>query len=495
MIKDLKPIMLGGTGSDVGKSMLAAGLCRIFKQDGYNPAPFKAQNMALNSFVTPDGLEIGRAQAVQAEAAGVECSAEMNPVLLKPSGDMTAQVVVLGKPSGNNDAYRYFQKEHKEPLRRVACQAFDRLAAVYNPIVMEGAGSIAEMNLQDADIVNMPMAAYADAAVILVADIDRGGVFASAYGSIMLQPEKYRKLIKGIIINKFRGDSRLFEKGRHQLEHICGVPVLGVIPYMRDIHVEEEDSVSLLKKNTCHSDKNLVNVAVVALPHLSNFTDFDTLSRDPRVHLYFTSAPEEIEAADIIIVPGSKNTIGDLTKLREEGCADAVVRAAEKGHTVMGICGGYQMLGRTVSDPEGVEGRIAEIPGLGLLPVSTVLKGDKTVRRVKFSIDGGNADNEGYEIHMGETVLEDGAAGMTLKSDGSADGCVCGNVYGSYIHGILDNLTVIDKLLLPYAEKKNLPLTAGIEPYRKYKERQYDALADRMREYLDMDQLYIIMGR
>lgn len=286
--------MLGGTGSDVGKSVLAAGLCRIFLQDGYHPAPFKAQNMALNSYVTPDGLEIGRAQAVQAEAAGVECMPEMNPVLLKPSGNMTSQVVLNGLPVGNKDAYEYFRKENKEPLRKEVHAAFDRLSSRYNPIVMEGAGSIAELNLRDSDIVNMSMARYAGAAVILVADIDRGGVFASAYGSIMLQTEEDRRYIKGIIVNKFRGDEKLFEKGRRQMEEICGVPVIGVVPYLDDIHIEEEDSVSLMKKSSVHTEENMINVAVLALPHISNFTDFDTISRDPRVHLYFTDDPSEL---------------------------------------------------------------------------------------------------------------------------------------------------------------------------------------------------------
>ncbi len=287
-------MMLAGTGSDVGKSVIATALCRIFRQDGYSPAPFKAQNMALNSYATPDGLEIGRAQAVQAEAAGIPCNTDMNPLLLKPSSDHTSQVVLNGKPVGNMGAYDYFrQDEGREVLRREVHAAFDRLSSRYNPIVMEGAGSISELNLRDTDLVNLPMARYAGAKVILVADIDRGGVFASAYGSIALQTPEDKKLIKGIIINKFRGDLRLFEEGRKILEDICQVPVLGVVPYFKDIHIEEEDSMELAGKQ--HSAvSGRVNVAVILLRHISNFTDFGMLERDPRVNLYYTNNIEEI---------------------------------------------------------------------------------------------------------------------------------------------------------------------------------------------------------
>ena len=290
-IQRLHPLMLAGTGSDVGKSILATALCRIFLQDGYHPAPFKAQNMALNSYATPEGLEIGRAQAVQAEAACVPCHTDMNPLLLKPSSDHTSQVVLNGKPIGNRSAYEYFRKEGREELRREVCSAFDRLAARYNPIVMEGAGSISEINLRDTDLVNMPMARYADADVILVADIDRGGVFASAYGSIALQLPEDRKRIKGIIVNKFRGDLRLFESGVKLMEETCGVPVLGVIPYYKDIYIEEEDSLELQQKQRS-AVSGKVNISVVLLRHLSNFTDFNRLERDERVNLYYTNNTE-----------------------------------------------------------------------------------------------------------------------------------------------------------------------------------------------------------
>ena len=324
----LHPVMFTGTGSDVGKSVVAAAFCRIFRQDGYTPAPFKAQNMALNSFATPEGLEIGRAQAVQAEAAGVACHTDMNPLLLKPQTDCTSQVVLNGRPAGTRSASEYFRKEGRETLRSEVCAAFDRLAARYNPIVMEGAGSMTELNLSDVDIVNLPMAAHAGADVILVADIDRGGVFASVYGSIALLPPEHRRMVKGVLINKFRGDISLFRPGIKIIEQLCGVPVLGVIPYYKDIHIEEEDSMDLRRKSLTAGHDGLVNVAVVLLRHLSNFTDFDALERDPRVHLFYTSAAADMAQADIIILPGSKCTVDDLCELRRNGMARAWCRHA-----------------------------------------------------------------------------------------------------------------------------------------------------------------------
>lgn len=282
----LHPLMFAGTGSDVGKSIISAAFCRIFKQDGYRPAPFKAQNMALNSYATPEGLEIGRAQAVQAEAAGVPCHTDMNPLLLKPQSDCTSQVVLNGRPIGNRSAYGYFHKEGREELRREVCAAYDRLSKKYNPVVLEGAGSISEINLREVDLVNLPMAMYAGADVILVADIDRGGVFASVYGSVMLLTPEERKHVKGILINKFRGDIRLFESGVKMLEELCGIPVVGVVPYYKDIYIEEEDSLALATKSL-QAEQGKVNIAVVLLRHLSNFTDFNVLERDPRVHLLY----------------------------------------------------------------------------------------------------------------------------------------------------------------------------------------------------------------
>lgn len=471
----LHPVMLAGTGSDVGKSVIAAALCRIFKQDGYTPAPFKAQNMALNSYATPEGLEIGRAQAVQAEAAGIPCHTDMNPLLLKPQSDHTSQVVLNGKPIGNKDAYDYWRRGTSDiDFRKEVRDAFDRLAARYNPIVMEGAGSISELNLRDTDLVNMPMARYADADVVLVGDIDRGGVFASVYGSIMLQTPEDRKRIKGIIINKFRGDMRLFDEGRRMLEEICGVPVLGVVPYYKDIYIEEEDSVSLEKKQREWAEGK-VNVAVVLLRHISNFTDFDTLERDPRVNLFYTNNVSDIQRADIIILPGTKTTLDDLLELRRNGCAQAIIRAHRDGKMVVGICGGYQMLGQTISDPDGIEGSIASLPGLGLLPIHTTITPEKTTQQVTFMFEG--QECQGYEIHQGVSDTEEKVM--------QTDHCI-----GTYIHGFLDNAPVIEHLL------QNLkPQTSNLKPqsYADFKEQQYNKLADHVRKYVDIPRLYKIL--
>lgn len=478
--------MLAGTGSDVGKSLIATGLCRIFRQDGYSPAPFKAQNMALNSYATPDGFEIGRAQAVQAEAAGIPCSTDMNPILLKPSGDHTSQVVLNGKPSGNADAYQYFRKEGKEELRKIAHAAFDRLNADHNPIVLEGAGSISELNLRNGDIVNMSMAEYAGANVILVADIDRGGVFASVYGSIMLQTLEHRKLIKGIIINKFRGDLRLFEKGKRMLEEICGLPVLGVVPMASHIHIDEEDSVALAgKERNAVSDK--VNVAVILLDRISNFTDFNVLERHPEVNLYYAATPDDIADADIVILPGSKNTLSDLLSLRKRGFASAILRARDEGKTVIGICGGYQMMGLEVADPEGVEGELKVLPGLGLLPVKTVMSGEKTTRQVRFRFMGEEGWSKGYEIHMGRTDSENP---LNLLKDGSFDGCIVDDrCFGSYIHGILDNPSVIECILAPYLNQRKINY---FDP-TACRNQQYNLLADWLRKYVDIERIYKIL--
>ena len=484
----LHPVMLAGTGSDVGKSVLATALCRIFRQDGYNPAPFKAQNMALNSYATPEGLEIGRAQAVQAEAAGIACHTDMNPLLLKPQSDHTSQVVLNGRSIGNRDAYDYWRKSNhnsqfsilNSQFRKEVCNAFDRLAARYNPIVMEGAGSISELNLRDTDLVNLPMARHAGADVILVGDIDRGGVFASVYGSIALQTPEDRKLIKGIIINKFRGDMTLFDDGRRMLEDLCGVPVLGVVPYYKDIYIEEEDSVSLEKKQR-ELAEGKVNVAVVLLRHISNFTDFDTLERDPRVNLFYTNNTSDLERADIIILPGTKATLDDLLELRRNGCAQAIQRAHRDGHTVVGICGGYQMLGQTVSDPNGIEGSISSLPGLGLLPIHTTMSAEKTTRQVTFQFEGQTC--QGYEIHQGVSDTDQAIL--------QTDHCI-----GTYIHGFLDNQPVIEHLL---RGKKQEARSKGQEArgkslsYADFKQQQYDLLAEHVRQHVDIPRLYQIL--
>lgn len=510
--------MFAGTGSDVGKSVIAAGFCRIFKQDGYTPAPFKAQNMSLNSYATPDGFEIGRAQAVQAEAAGIPCSTDMNPLLLKPNSDHTSQVVLNGKPRGNSSAYDYFKKEGRQELRSEVNSAFDRLAAKYNPVVMEGAGSVSEINLREVDIVNMPMAIYTGASVILVADIERGGVFASVYGSIMLMTEEERERVKGIIINKFRGDIRLFEQGVKMIEQLCNVPVIGVLPYYKDIYIEAEDSLVLGRQNTGILSQGKINIAVILVRHLSNFTDFNVLEHDPRIHLFYTNNVDEIQKADIVIIPGSKSTLDDLYELRRNGAAAAIITARKNGATILGICGGYQMMGMEVCDPLHVEGDIEKLPGLGLLPTTTTMCGEKVTRQVQFKMVGdekqqpessaqlqGSASTQqqesdhaqqflcrGYEIHMGETTPYGNAAPsvLNLLKDGGTDGTFADRkCMGTYIHGILDNSSFINYLLEPYTGK----LEQTEFDYAAFKEEQYDKLANHIRKHCNIEKIYEIL--
>ena len=388
-------------------------------------------------------------------------------------------------------------------FRKEVCAAFDRLASKYNPIVMEGAGSISELNLRDTDLVNLPMARHANADVILVADIDRGGVFASVYGSIMLQTPEDRRLIKGIIINKFRGDLRLFDEGRRMLEDICGVPVLGVVPYFKDIHIEEEDSVALGEKLKVKSEKftaNKVSIAVVLLRHISNFTDFDTLERDPRVNLFYTNNVSDLQRADIIILPGTKSTLDDLLELRRNGCAQAIVRAHRDGKTVIGICGGYQMLGLSVEDPHGIEGTIASLPGLGLLPIRTTMTPEKTTRQVTFQFNGHTC--HGYEIHQGVSVgyasQRNNVVGHASQRDNSEIPVTLGSVtyydhcIGTYIHGFLDNAPVIEHLLSEKGKVKSEKSATAVN-YSDFKEQQYDLLAAHVRKYVDIPRLYQIL--
>jgi len=496
--------MFVGTASDVGKSVITTGFCRILAQDGWRPAPFKAQNMSLNSYVTPEGLEIGRAQAVQAEAAGIPCHTDMNPVLLKPTGDSHAQLVLHGKPAGSQSAYDYFMGRDRAALWEEVRLAYDRLARRFNPVVLEGAGSISELNLRQRDITNMRMALHAGSDVYLIADIDRGGVFASIYGTLALLPPEEKALVRGVIINKFRGDARLFVDGRRQLEELTGVPVVGVLPYYRDIHIEEEDSVVLRQKHVAHQP-GAVNVAIIRLPHLSNFTDFAALERAGGLHVYYTDDPVELAKASVIVLPGTKNTIGDLLTLRELGVDKAVIAAAEAGVSVIGICGGYQMMGLTVADPYGVEGEAQTVSGLGLLPVHTVLSKDKTTVRRRFRFGEEGPLCEGYEIHMGQTFLDgtgadlraagfdaadwrrtagSGAAGRPVNfpaalgelPDGYRQSDRC---WGTYMHGILDNQAVVKQVL-----------GVDIPDYRAFRERQYDRLAEHIRANIDLEYIY-----
>ena len=480
-----KSIMFVGTASDVGKSVICAGFCRIFKQDGYHPAPFKAQNMSLNSYVTPDGLELGRAQAVQAEAAGIPCHTDMNPVLLKPTNDQSSQVILNGKPVGNQSAFEYFKTNDRKELFQAVTQAYDRLSARYTPVVMEGAGSISELNLKKRDITNLRMALHAGAATYLIGDIDRGGIFGSVYGTISLLTSEERQCIKGIIVNKFRGDARLFEDGKKMLEELTGVPVVGVLPFFKDIHIEEEDSVSLQNKcNTTREGK--INVAVILLKRLSNFTDFDRLEKDPRVHLFYTQQPDEIAKANIIIIPGSKNTLDDLLTIKNNGVATAIITASKNGKRVIGICGGYQMMGEIIADPDHVEGSLESMPGLGLLPVKTVLKPVKTTLQQAFRYRNQPEICTGYEIHMGETT-SDSNAPVAMLANGKPDGYYLNeNCWGTYLHGILDNELVIDHLLTGFLAEVQSPAF----DYAQFKDLQYDRLADHIRANVDMEMIY-----
>lgn len=477
--------MFVGTASDVGKSVITAGFCRIFKQDGYSPAPFKAQNMSLNSYATPDGLEIGRAQAVQAEAAGVACSTDMNPVLLKPTNDKTSQLVLHGKPAGNQSAWEYFMQNDKHALFEEVKQAFDRLSAKHNPVVMEGAGSISEINLRHRDITNMRIALHAGAAVYLVGDIDRGGIFGSVYGTVALLPPEERALLKGVIINKFRGDIRLFEDGKKQLESLTGVPVTGVLPYYHDIYIEEEDSVALSLKHKKHTTGR-INMAVVLLRHMSNFTDFNALEKDERVNIFYTDNPADIVTADIVILPGSKNTMADLIAIRNNGTARAVTEAHKRNKTVIGICGGFQMMGAVITDPHGVEGELASMPGLGILPVATELTKEKVTEQRSFRYRNSSKPCEGYEIHMGVTASEQPSP-LNQLDNGLPDGYFLNEkCWGTYLHGILDNDTVINDLLA------NCGKDAIVKDfdYRGFREQQYDKLAEHIRRHLDMTAIY-----
>lgn len=480
-----RPIMFVGTGSDVGKSIISAAFCRIFLLDGYSPAPFKAQNMSLNSYPTPEGLEIGRAQAVQAEACKIPSFSDMNPVLLKPTNYLNAQVVLNGKPIGNQSASAYFSSEGRDDLFNHILKSYKRLAGEYSPVVMEGAGSISELNLRHRDITNMRVALRTNAATYLIADIDRGGIFGSVYGTIQLLPPEERKLIKGIIINKFRGDPALFEDGKKQLEELTGIPVVSVLPYFKDIHIEQEDSV-VIENKTGKAAGGKTNIAVVLLRHMSNFTDFNVLERTPGVHLYYAAGPEDLNDTDIVIIPGSKNTISDMQYLRRSGMAKSILQHHEAGKAVYGICGGYQIMGKEIADPGHVEGDIPLIPGLGILPVKTLISREKTTEQCTFSFLEEEQNCRGYEIHMGETRREGGEALCSIHGK-DEDGCFLNHkTWGTYIHGIFDNSSVISVIL----RENGMTEKRADFNYEQYKQEQYDKLADLVRQHTDTDLIY-----
>lgn len=479
--------MFVGTGSDVGKSVLATAFCRILKQDGFSPAPFKAQNMSLNSYPTPDSREIGRAQAVQAEACCIPCSSDMNPILLKPSGDTTAQVVLHGKPMGNRSAKEYFSGENRAWLFEEVISAFQRLAARYNPVVIEGAGSISELNLRHRDIVNMSVALRTEASVFLIGDIDRGGVFGSIYGTLELLPAEERKRIRGIFLNKFRGDRDLFLEGQRILERITGLPVLGIIPYLRETGIDEEDSLN--SKQRPSNANGALRIAVILLPHMSNFTDFHALERHPAIHLFYARRPDELDDADILILPGSKNTIDDLLYLRRSSMAKAVLDRYGQGASVYGICGGFQMMGQAIRDPHHVEGSVTELPGLGLLPVVTELSTEKRTQQVQFRFLNGQEVCQGYEIHMGHSRSDIRSPLCRIEAD-YEDGFFASNrLWGTYIHGIFDNEAVINAIL----EWHSIHLQTETVSAQDFRNSMYDRLADHVRRHTDMERFYQIM--
>ena len=518
-----KVIMVQGTTSNAGKSLSVAALCRIFKQDGYKVAPFKSQNMALNSFITKDGFEMGRAQVMQAEAAGIEPDVRMNPILLKPTGEKGSQVILNGKVFKYMTAVEYYK--HKLDMVPHIMEAYNSLATDYDIIVIEGAGSPAEINLKEHDIVNMGMAKLVDAPVVIVGDIDRGGVFASLAGTMLLLDEEEKSRVKGFIINKFRGDINLLTSGLKMLEDITSVDVLGVVPYLK-VDIDDEDSLS--ERLTGFGGDNLIDIAVIKLPRISNFTDFNVFSMVKGVSLRYVSSIKELRNPDMIIIPGTKNTIEDLKWLKQSGLETKIIRYAKEGNPVFGVCGGYQMLGEDIHDPENMEGGDS-IKGLGLLNTETTFYNIKTTTQVKGTINKiegfykelSGLSIEGYEIHMGNTkikvqdeeisdreiaslssiqVISNDLSTLSDKENQnkdiySQDGCVLENVAGSYIHGIFDNAEFVNALVRILMDKKGID-SSELEDFdiKKYKDSQYDILADSVRKSLDMKKIYEIVG-
>ncbi|MBE3587152.1 MAG: cobyric acid synthase [Thermoanaerobacteraceae bacterium] len=506
-----KTIMVQGTASHVGKSVLVAALCRIFYQDGYRVAPFKSQNMALNSFVTREGGEMGRAQVVQAEAAGVEPHVDMNPILLKPTGQASSQVIVLGRPVGNLSAQEY----HNGYARKawdVICGALDRLRRQYDIVAIEGAGSPAEVNLQNTEIVNMRVARLAGAPVLLTADIDKGGALASVVGTLELLPEEDRRRVAGIIINKFRGDLKLFQPAVDFLEERTGIPVAGVVPYFQGFRVQEEDTVSEESLRKSRSPvKREVEIAVIHLPHISNFTDFDALEEEPDVHLRYIGRGTPLGRPDVIIIPGSKNTIEDLVALKRSGLAGEICRLNREGVPVVGVCGGFQMLGRELSDPLGTESAVPRVEGLGLLDIVTTFVREKVTTQVQARVVGAGPllspargqTIAGYEIHMGRTRLGHTSrpAFHIFTRSGEAvdcpDGAVRedGLVFGTYIHGLFDADGFRRQFINTLRIRKGLaPLEEGERAgHQEQRQRDYDRLAAHVRGSLDMGLIYRLL--
>jgi adenosylcobyric acid synthase len=497
-----KVLMIQGTGSSVGKSILVAALCRIFRQDGFSVAPYKSQNMSLNSYVTRDGGEMGRAQVAQAEAAGIEPSVDMNPILLKPEADARSQVVLMGKPAMTVPAGEYYL--HTPELLHAAEESLNRLRSQHDIVVIEGAGSPAEINLKRCEIVNMCIAKLADAPVLLVGDIDKGGVFAQLVGTLALLDDDECSYIKGFIINKFRGDLSLLQPGLDELESITSLPVLGVVPYYHDIFIDEEDSV---RRDTPAKATTDIDIAVIYLPHISNSTDFEPLQREQGVTVRYIRHAKDIGRPDVIILPGSKSTISDLERIRNTGIADAIVRSARSEVPVIGICGGFQMLGQMIEDPSHTESDSDSVAGLGLLNVVTTFAKRKSTWQVravcacKHGILGGLNGEEvsGYEIHMGQTLCNNVSPMFKIIQRGDRrashqDGAVSddGNIIGTYIHGLFENESVRCCLLSNLRRKKGVGNKT--QPMALSKDSEYDKLAALVRGNLDMDMIYKITG-
>jgi adenosylcobyric acid synthase len=502
-----RAIMVLGTSSHVGKSLLTAALCRIFAQQGYRVAPFKSQNMSLNSAATIEGLEIGRAQALQAEAAGIAASVHMNPVLIKPSGDCSSQVVVQGRIWGQISAADYHQRRVEELMPAVR-ESYQKLASNYQVIILEGAGSPAEINLKQHDIANMRMAEMADAACLLVGDIDRGGVFASLLGTIELLEPAERDRIRGFCINKFRGDLSLLEPGLRMMEERLGKPCLGVVPFLPSLALEEEDSVGLpqvahrgwsISDNTPHRP---LRIAVVALPSFSNFTDFDSLRAEPAVDLLFCRSAELLKHADVLILPGSKQTMSDLEWLREGGIDQAIRSDAQSG-LVVGICGGMQMLGHQLDDPLGIE-RQGSVPGLGLLPISTTMQAQKVTRICSGNIRGDFLFGQplsqgrvaGYEIHVGQTSYLDHAQPFATLDSGELDGCISADrqILGSYLHGLFDEDCFRHAFVTAARTFCKLAAPTKVNPWKAQREESLDRLARQVSQSLDMQRIFSWVG-
>lgn len=502
-------IMMMGTSSHVGKSILATAMCRILYRKGKKVVPFKAQNMALNSYVTRDGDEMGRAQVAQAEAAGMEPMVDMNPVLLKPTGNAASQVIIMGKPVGNMSAREYHRGYSLKAFDAVK-EALGRLDKEYDTIVIEGAGSPAEINLKANDIVNMRVAKYLQAPVLLIADIDRGGALASLVGTLELLDEEERALVKGLVINKFRGDVTLLTPAIDFLEEKTGKPVLGVVPHIDQMGIDDEDSVSLEEKQAAPTEGD-IRIAVIQTPKISNFTDFDALAHEKDVALYYVKSVEDLGEPDVIILPGSKNTTEDMLYLRKSGLGEKILAHAKAGKAVIGICGGYQMLGEVIRDPQHTESQNDEVAGLGLLGMETVFASEKLTSQVvaqcqdlHFMGQSISADNlQGYEIHMGHTAFTREAdkhpftvcqrRGKTCASqEGTAN--AAGNVFGTYIHGVFDNDVFRRSVLNAIRYSKGLEALANTRNVMAEKQQAYEHLADVVENALDMEKLYQIMG-